>query len=88
MGVGSSEQGERASLGAAAPAGSSVTVNTSTPGLAIVTFTSPGMDPVEQGRELGRKGFVTTYRATGIRVSPHGYNTADEIDAFLAEVSV
>jgi selenocysteine lyase/cysteine desulfurase len=53
----------------------------------IVTFTSPGIDPVEQGRELGRKGFVTTYRATGIRVSPHGYNTADEIDAFLAEVS-
>lgn len=54
----------------------------------IVTFTSAGgVDPVEQGRALGRKGFVTTYRPTGIRVSPHGYNTADEIDAFLAEVS-
>jgi selenocysteine lyase/cysteine desulfurase len=52
----------------------------------IVTFTSPGRDPVAQGRALGRKGFVTTYRPSGIRVSPHGYNTADEIDAFLAEV--
>ena len=30
-----------ANLGASAPAGSSVTVNTSTPGQAIVTFTSP-----------------------------------------------
>jgi selenocysteine lyase/cysteine desulfurase len=52
----------------------------------IVTFTSPGRDPVEQGRALGREGFVTTYRPSGIRVSPHGYNTADEIDAFLARI--
>jgi cysteine desulfurase/selenocysteine lyase len=41
-------------------------------------------DAIELGRRLGRQGFVTTYRATGIRVSPHGYNTEDEIDAFLA----
>jgi selenocysteine lyase/cysteine desulfurase len=27
-----------------------------------------------------------TYRASGIRISPHGYNTADEIDALLAEL--
>lgn len=52
----------------------------------IVTFRMPDRDPVEQGRALGRKGFVTTYRPSGIRVSPHGYNTADEIDAFLAEL--
>jgi selenocysteine lyase/cysteine desulfurase len=52
----------------------------------IVTFTSSGVDPVEQGRALGRKGFVTTYRRSGIRVSPHGYNTAGEIDAFLHEI--
>jgi selenocysteine lyase/cysteine desulfurase len=25
-----------------------------------------------------------TYRANGIRVSPHGHNTADDIDAILA----
>jgi selenocysteine lyase/cysteine desulfurase len=49
----------------------------------IVTFELPGSDPVELGRRLGRAGFVTTYRASGIRVSPHGYNTEDEIDAFL-----
>ena len=50
----------------------------------IVTFALPGHDAIELGRRLGRQGFVTTYRATGIRVSPHGYNTEDEIDAFLA----
>jgi selenocysteine lyase/cysteine desulfurase len=50
----------------------------------IVTFSLPGQAPVELGRALGRKGFVTTYRATGIRVSPHGYNTAADIDDFLA----
>ena len=53
----------------------------------IVTFELPGSDPVELGRHLGRAGFVTTYRASGIRVSPHGYNTEAEIDAFLGEVA-
>lgn len=28
-------------------------------------------------------GIVTTNRPSGIRVSPHGYNTSDEIDALL-----
>jgi len=50
----------------------------------IVTFSLPGRPPVELGRALARKGFVTTYRATGIRVSPHGYNTVADIDDFLA----
>jgi cysteine desulfurase/selenocysteine lyase len=50
----------------------------------IVTFTQPGRDPVETGRALGRSGFVTTFRPSGIRVSPHGYNTEDEVAAFLA----
>ena len=49
----------------------------------IVTFTQPGTDPVAIGRALGKRGFVTTYRPSGIRVSPHGYNTVEEIDAFL-----
>jgi selenocysteine lyase/cysteine desulfurase len=53
----------------------------------IVTFDLPGSDPVELGRRLGRAGFVTTYRPSGIRVSPHGYNTEGEIDAFVAEVA-
>jgi selenocysteine lyase/cysteine desulfurase len=49
----------------------------------IVTFTLPGQDPVRAGRDLGKRGFITTYRPTGIRISPHGYNTPEEIDAFL-----
>ena len=56
-----------------------------TPGRAsgIVTFQLDGVDPVEFGRALGRDGIVTTYRKTGVRVSPHGHNTAAHIDALL-----
>lgn len=50
----------------------------------IVTFTLPGKDPIALGRTLGRQGFVTTYRSSGMRVSPHGHNSAREIDDFLA----
>jgi selenocysteine lyase/cysteine desulfurase len=53
----------------------------------IVTFALPGTDSVRLGRRLGRAGYVTTYRPTGIRVSPHGYNTEDEIDAFLGDLA-
>jgi cysteine desulfurase/selenocysteine lyase len=53
----------------------------------IVTFLLPGSDPVELGKRLQREGIVTTYRASGIRVSPHGYNTLDEIGALLEVVS-
>jgi cysteine desulfurase/selenocysteine lyase len=49
----------------------------------IVTFTVPGIDSVELGRKLQREGIVTTYRSNGIRVSPHGYNTAEEVDQLL-----
>lgn len=53
----------------------------------IVTFRLPGVDPVELGQRLGRAQIVTTYRPTGIRVSPHGHNTLAEIDAILDAVS-
>ncbi len=49
----------------------------------IVTFTLPGRDSVEIGRALQREGIVTTYRASGIRVAPHGYNTLAEIESLL-----
>jgi len=49
----------------------------------IVTFILPEADPVALGKALQRDGFVTTYRASGIRVAPHGYNTPEEIDAFV-----
>jgi cysteine desulfurase/selenocysteine lyase len=52
----------------------------------IVTFTLPGTDPLALGRRLRGANIVTTYRANGIRVAPHGYNTFDEIDALLAEL--
>jgi cysteine desulfurase/selenocysteine lyase len=51
----------------------------------IVTFSMPGCDSVGLGRELEqREGIVTTFRRSGIRVSPHGYNTGEEIDRLLA----
>lgn len=49
----------------------------------IVTFEIPGCDSIELGRSLERLGIITTYRSSGIRVSPHGYNTEAEIDAAL-----
>jgi selenocysteine lyase/cysteine desulfurase len=49
----------------------------------IVRFRPSSGDPLELGRRLAHAGIVTTNRPTGIRVSPHGYNTADEIDALL-----
>lgn len=49
----------------------------------IVTFTYPGADPVALGRALQSEGVVTTWRTSGIRVAPHGYNTSDEIDRLV-----
>jgi cysteine desulfurase / selenocysteine lyase len=53
----------------------------------IVTFSCPGIDPVVLGRALQSEGVITTWRASGIRVAPHGYNTHDEIDSLLVGVS-
>lgn len=52
----------------------------------IVTFQLPGKDPVEVGRALGRRDIVVTYRAGGIRVSPHGHNSIADVDAILDAV--
>jgi cysteine desulfurase / selenocysteine lyase len=49
----------------------------------IVTFTYPGVDPITLGRALQSEGVVTTWRASGIRVAPHGYNTHDDIDRLV-----
>lgn len=53
----------------------------------IVTFAMPGCDSVDLGRALQRQGIVTTYRATGVRIAPHGYNTNEEIDRLLEAVA-
>ncbi len=49
----------------------------------IVLFRVPGVASVALGRALQAHGVVTTWRANGIRVAPHGYNTAAEIDRLL-----
>lgn len=54
----------------------------------IVTFKIPETDPIELGKSLQQSGFVTTYRTNGIRVAPHGYNTAAEIDRLVAAIAV
>lgn len=53
----------------------------------IVTFSIPGLDSVALGRALESQGIVTTYRTGGVRVSPHGYNTAEEIDVMVSAVA-
>ena len=53
----------------------------------IVTFNIPQRDPIELGRILQKEKIITTYRANGIRVSPHGYNTEREIGDLLTAVS-
>lgn len=53
----------------------------------IVTFSIPGLDSIALGRALESQGIVTTYRTRGIRVSPHGYNTAEEIDVMVNAVA-
>jgi selenocysteine lyase/cysteine desulfurase len=52
----------------------------------IVKFQLPDADSVELGKALQRDGIVTTYRSNGIRVAPHGYNNAAEIDALVEAV--
>ena len=44
----------------------------------------PGWDSIALGKALEHEGIVTTYRSTGIRVSPHGYTTIEEIDVLIA----
>jgi cysteine desulfurase/selenocysteine lyase len=50
----------------------------------IVTFQIPGKDPAEIRKALLAAGIVTSCRGGGVRISPHGYNTREEIDRLLA----
>jgi cysteine desulfurase / selenocysteine lyase len=47
----------------------------------IVTFQFAGHDSVALGKVLQKEGIVATYRSGGVRLSPHGYNRVEEIDA-------
>jgi selenocysteine lyase/cysteine desulfurase len=37
-------------------------------------------------QELASKGIIISARANGIRVSPHFYNTEDEIERLMKEI--
>jgi selenocysteine lyase/cysteine desulfurase len=53
----------------------------------IVTFSADGSDSIALGQALQREGIITTYRANGVRVAPHGYNTEAEIDRLVEAVA-
>ena len=78
---------DRACAALAARAGAIVLSDRSEAGRsAIVTFSVPGHDPVELRQHLLDEGIVTSARGGGIRIAPHGYNTAEEIDRLVAVV--
>jgi cysteine desulfurase / selenocysteine lyase len=52
----------------------------------IVTFTFPGRDSQDIRQRLETAGIIARCRAGGVRISPHGYATADEVGRLLAEL--
>jgi selenocysteine lyase/cysteine desulfurase len=50
----------------------------------IVSLTVPGGDPAALVRRCRADGVVVNHRASRLRVSPHAYNTTEEIDHLLA----
>jgi cysteine desulfurase / selenocysteine lyase len=51
----------------------------------IVTFQLAGQDPSDLRQKLEAAG-VTRCRAGGLRISPHGYNTVEEVDRMIDEL--
>lgn len=49
----------------------------------IVTFVPAGGDPTIVVEQLRARGIVCAARGGGVRVAPHGYNTATDIDALV-----
>jgi cysteine desulfurase/selenocysteine lyase len=49
----------------------------------IVTFQLPGRDPQDIRRKLQAANIIVRCRAGGVRISPHGYNTREEVDAMM-----
>lgn len=50
----------------------------------IVSLTVPGADPKDVMRRCRAAGVVVNVRVGRVRVSPHAYNTTDDLDRFLA----
>ncbi len=49
----------------------------------IVRFRHDDVDAIALGKRLGEANICVTYRASGIRVSPHGYASVAEIETLL-----
>jgi selenocysteine lyase/cysteine desulfurase len=49
----------------------------------IVTFAVDGIAPDDLAERLTADRFVCAPRGGGVRIAPHGYNTAEEIDALV-----
>ena len=49
----------------------------------IVTFELAGHDPGELVERLAQRKVVVSPRGGGVRVSPHGYNDSEDVDALL-----
>ncbi len=52
----------------------------------VVTFTVVGRDPVTVTESLHSRGVVCSARGGGVRLSPHGYNTYEEVDRLVSAV--
>jgi selenocysteine lyase/cysteine desulfurase len=77
---------DRAGAGLAA-AGATVLSDRSAAGRSgVLTFSVEGHDPTAIHRHLLDRGIVTSPRGGGVRLSPHGYNTAEEMDALVTAV--
>ncbi len=53
----------------------------------VVTFEVEGRDPAAVVAALQGRGVVCSPRAGGVRLSPHGYNTAEDVDRLVAVVA-
>ena len=78
---------ERACTGLATEAGATILSDRSPGGRSpIVTFALDGRDPEVVRQHLLGAGVVASARGGGVRIAPHGYNTAEEIDRLVAAV--
>jgi selenocysteine lyase/cysteine desulfurase len=53
----------------------------------IVTFQLPGHEANAIRRTLETAGVIVRCRAGGVRISPHGYNTIEEVDRMIAALT-
>ncbi len=53
----------------------------------ILSFAVPGLPAEEAAESLRSKGVLCSPRAGGVRISPHGYSTAEDIDRLVSLVA-